>query len=220
MNHPIKLLLADDHELFRDGFSLMFKKNKKIKLVGQARDGKELIEIAHALQPDVIVTDIQMPVMGGIEATKLLTEQLPAIGIIALAMFNEEDQLMEMLEAGARGYLIKNADKKEIIAAIETVYEGRKYYCEDTSRKLAKINADSDSKRVTRNPMLLFSEKERAIIKMICDERSTKQIAFEMHLGCRTVEWYRDGILQKTGAKNVAGIVVYAIEHKLYSSKA
>ncbi|HJY23194.1 MAG TPA: response regulator transcription factor, partial [Hanamia sp.] len=116
MYHSIKLLLADDHELFRDGFSLMFKKNKKIELVGQAGDGKELVEMAHALQPDVIVTDMQMPVMGGIEATKLLMAQLPAIGIIALAMFNEEDQLMEMLEAGARGYLIKNADKKEIIA--------------------------------------------------------------------------------------------------------
>ena len=220
MYHSIKLLLADDHELFRDGFSLMFKKNKKIELVGQAGDGKELVEMAHMLHPDVIVTDIQMPVIGGIEATKLLTAQLPAIGIIALAMFNEEDQLMEMLEAGARGYLIKNADKKEIIAAIEAVYEGRKYYCEDTNRKLAKINADNNSHRVKRNPLSLLSEKERTIIKMICNERSTKQIAFEMHLRCRTVEWHRDVILQKTGAKNMAGIVVYAFEHKIYDAKS
>ena len=220
MYHSIKLLLADDHELFRDGFSLMFKKNKKIKLVGQARDGKELVEMAHALQPDVIVTDMQMPVMGGIEATKLLMAQLPAIGIIALAMFNEEDQLIEMREAGAKGYLIKNADKREIIAAIEAVYEGKEYYCGDTSKKLAKMIAENDSKRVKNDPMSLFSDKERSIMKLICKEQSTKQIALELGLGQRTVEWYRDGILHKIGAKNVAGIVVYAIRHKLYVSKS
>ena len=103
MYRPIEILLADDHEIFRDGFNLMFKKNPEIKLIGEAANGKELVTMAHNLKPDVIITDIQMPVMDGIMAARLLTLELPHIGIIALSMYNEETQIVEMLEAGAKG---------------------------------------------------------------------------------------------------------------------
>src|ERR1700712_1204749 len=144
MYRPIEILLADDHEIFRDGFGLMFKKNPDIKLIGEAADGKELVKMAHQLKPDVIVTDIQMPVLDGVIATKQLTQELPHIGIIALSMFNEETPIVEMLEAGARGYLLKNAHKSEIIAAIKAVYKEQNYYCRHTTQKLAKLIAHSN----------------------------------------------------------------------------
>ncbi|MGH2566363.1 MAG: response regulator, partial [Ginsengibacter sp.] len=105
MYKTIEILLADDHEIFRDGFNLLLKKNTEIKLIGEAPNGKELLRLAHKLKPDVIITDIQMPVMDGITAIRLLSRELPQIGIIALSMYNEENEIIEALEAGAKGYL-------------------------------------------------------------------------------------------------------------------
>ena len=104
---PIKLILADDHEIFRDGFRAMIKKQPSVQLIGEAGDGEELIKICRDLKPDVVITDIKMPRMDGVEATKKLTEEMPEVGIIALSMFDEENLIVEMLEAGARGYLLK-----------------------------------------------------------------------------------------------------------------
>src|SRR5215207_1311812 len=118
---PIRIVLADDHEIFRDGFKVMIKKQPSVQLVGEAANGEELIALTSQLRPDVIITDIKMPVMDGIEATKRLTADFPEIGIIALSMFDEENLIVEMLEAGAKGYLLKNAHKDEILEAIKTV---------------------------------------------------------------------------------------------------
>ena len=108
---PIRIVLADDHEIFRDGFKVMIKKQPSVQLVGEAANGEELIRQTRELKPDVVITDIKMPVMDGVEATKQLTSEFPEIGIIALSMFDEENLIVEMLEAGAKGYLLKNAHK-------------------------------------------------------------------------------------------------------------
>src|SRR5438128_1610998 len=119
--HPdIKLMIADDHEIFRDGFKLMITKYPEIVLIGEAANGHELVQLALERQPDVIITDIKMPVMDGIEATKKILEQNPDMGIIGLSMYDDDELIVEMLEAGARGYLIKNAGKEQITEAIKT----------------------------------------------------------------------------------------------------
>lgn len=120
----INIVLADDHELIRDGFGVLIKKMPDIKLIGEAKNGKELLEVVRELKPDVVVTDIKMPEMDGIEATKLLTKEFPEIGIIALSMFDEKNLIAEMFEAGAKGFLLKNAQKDEIIEAIKAVNRG------------------------------------------------------------------------------------------------
>jgi DNA-binding NarL/FixJ family response regulator len=216
MYRPIEILIADDHEIFRDGFNLMFKKNPEIRVIGEAANGKELLTMAHRLKPDIIIADIQMPVMDGIQAVRLLTIELPHIGIIALSMYNEETQIVEMLEAGARGYLLKNAHKTEIIAAIKAVNKDENYYCKHTTQKLVKLIAGSNftSAGLQRQPE--FSEKEISIIRLICQEYSNKEIADYLGLSKRTVEWHRDIISEKIHAKNTAGIVVYAIRHKIF----
>jgi DNA-binding NarL/FixJ family response regulator len=213
---PIKIVLADDHEIFRDGFKVMIRKQPSVQLLGEASNGAELLELSRQLRPDVVVTDIKMPGIDGIAATKKLVEEFPSIGIIALSMFDEEQLIVEMLEAGAKGYLLKNAHKDEIIEAIKTVYNDQTYYCDSTSAKLAQMIARSRFREQHRTKKLDFSEKEFAVIRYICQEMSNKQIAGELNLSIRTIEGYRDRIQEKIGAKNAAGIVVYAIKNNIY----
>ena len=117
--NPIRIILADDHEIFRDGFKAMLKKQPSVELIGEASDGEELVEVTRQLNPDVVVTDIKMPRMDGLQATRILSKEFPQIGIIALSMIDEENLIIDMMEAGAKGYLLKNAHKNEIIEAIK-----------------------------------------------------------------------------------------------------
>ncbi len=215
MRPDVRLLIADDHEIFRDGMALMLSRQNDIKLVGQAEDGIELLQLEKELQPDVIITDIKMPRLDGIDATRQLLKQNPAVKIIALSMFDEENLIIDMLEAGAKGYLLKNADKQEILEAVFTVYEGSTYYCRATSAKLASLIVKSRFNPYKKQESIAFSDREIEIIKMICRQNTTQQIGEQLFLSKRTVEGYRTKILEKIGAKNVAGIVMYALKNGL-----
>jgi len=139
MKNNITLVIADDHEIFRDGLALMLSKQDTVTLVGQAGDGQELLRLVEEHQPDMVLTDIKMPRMDGISAARIILQQNPRLKIIALSMFEEENLIVEMLEAGAKGYLLKNADKKEILEAIFTVNEGNIFYCKHTTARLAAM---------------------------------------------------------------------------------
>lgn len=139
MHTSIRLVIADDHEIFRDGLALMLSRQADLQLVGEAGNGVELLQLAAETHPDVVLTDIKMPRMDGIAAAKTLLQQAPATKIIALSMFDEENLIVEMLEAGAKGYLLKNADKAEVIEAVHEVYNDRVYYCRHTSARLATM---------------------------------------------------------------------------------
>ena len=215
--NPINIILADDHEIFRDGFRVMLKKISHINLVGEAANGQELITISKELKPDVIITDIKMPVMDGIEATKLLTRMYPDVGIIALSMFNEENLIVDMLEAGACGYLLKNAPKDEIINAITSVFQKQTYYCKSTNARLAQMIAGSTYDPLKKGNKPIFSDNEIIAIILICRQYSNQEIGDQLNLSKRTVEGYREKILEKIKAKNTAGIVVYAIKHKIFA---
>ena len=212
----ISIVIADDHEIFRDGFRIMSKKYPEIVLTGEAANGKELIELVEEYQPDVILTDIKMPKMDGIEATKRLISKNPECKIIALSMFDEDNLIIDILEAGAKGYLLKNSNKEEIIAAIRQVYNGQTYYCKHTSAKLIQMIAKSKFNPYKKTPKPQFSEKEIEIIKLICDQFSNKEIASKLSLSVRTIEGYREKIQEKTNARNTAGIVVYAIKNGIH----
>ena len=214
----IKIIIADDHEIFRDGFKLMVNKQDDIELLGEASDGKELISLTASLHPDVVITDIKMPKMDGIEATKYLVEHHPDVGVIGLSMFDEEDLIIDMLEAGAKGYLLKNADKHEVIEAIRTVYQQEPYYCKHTSGKLAQMIAKSKFNPYKKTKKIEFSEREVEIIQLICQELTNKEIADKLFLSIRTVEGYRLKIQEKMNVKNSIGLVIYAIKNGLYKT--
>ncbi len=216
MSLPLRIIIADDNEIYRDGFQIMLKKQQDLELVGKAENGKELLDMVGPLKPDIVITDIKMPVMDGIEATKHITKQYPHIGVIALSMFNEENLIVDMLEAGAKGYLLKNTTKEEVIEAARAVYRDQTYYCNDTSTKLAKLIARSTFNPYNKlKPQL--NNKEVEVIRLICQEMSNKEIATRMNQSVRTIEGYRKQILEKIQAKNTAGIVVFAIKHNLHT---
>ena len=209
----IRLLIADDHEIFRDGLALMLAKQDNIELLGEAEDGRELITLAEQLQPDVILTDIKMPRMDGIEATRLLVQKLPDVKVIALSMFDEENLIVDMLESGAKGYLLKNADKHEILEAINSVYQDKVFYCKSTSAKLASMIVRSRFNPYKKHEPIIFSDREKEIIKLICQQFTAQEIGEKLFLSKRTVEGYRIKILEKMNVKNTAGVVVFALKH-------
>ncbi|MCW3074281.1 MAG: two component transcriptional regulator, LuxR family [Flaviaesturariibacter sp.] len=215
MIQPLRLVIADDYPLFLEGLHLLLGQEEEVRIVGEAANGEQLLQRVAGCRPDVVITDIQMPQMDGITATKALRERAPDVKVIALTMFNEEQLIVDMLEAGASGYLLKSTSKTELLKAVRSVYDGYNYFCNQTSLRLSKLIAES------RSPLLyptvpLFSEKEIEIIRLICDQHASKQIADLTSLTHRTVEKYRDRIMDKTGSKNVAGIVIYAIKNGFY----
>jgi DNA-binding NarL/FixJ family response regulator len=217
MNKTIRLVIADDHEIFRDGLALMLSKQDTVVLAGQAADGEELLQLVAETQPDIVLTDIKMPRLGGIPASRTLLKRYPKLKIIALSMFDEEDLIVEMLEAGAKGYLLKNADKKEILEAIVTVYEGNIFYCKHTTAQLAALIVKSkfDLQKKAQEPV--FTEREKEIIRLICRQHTAQEIGVLLYLSKRTVEGYRTRILEKMEVKNTAGVVIFALKHHLIS---
>jgi DNA-binding NarL/FixJ family response regulator len=215
LSKPIKLILAEDDEFFLEGFkSVILKNNQDIILVSEARTGKELIDQVDKYQPDIVITDIKMPELSGLEATKWITSKYQSVSVIALTMHYEDEIITNMLFAGAKGYLTKNTTKKEILAAIKTVHSGKMYFTNYTSQKiissLVKHNSITHTDNVTH-----FTDQEIRIIRMIGRELTTKQIASNLSLKTRTVDDYRKKIQEKTNAKNMVGIILYAIRNNL-----
>lgn len=216
---PIRIVIADDHEIFRDGLKLMLGATDNIHLADEAANGKELIRIVKKVKPNVVITDIKMPDMDGVEATKHIKANYPQTEVIALSMFDDEQLILEMLEAGAIGYLLKNSDKSEVIDAINNAYMHQPYYCKFTSGKLAKLIAFSKHNSEKKLKEAEFSEREIEIIKLICEEYTNRQIGEKLFLSTRTVEGYRMKILEKMDVKNIVGIVIEAIRLGIYSPK-
>lgn len=215
MNHKIQIVIADDHEVYRDGLKSFLHKTNRFEVTGEAATGKELVSICSEMRPEVVLTDILMPVMDGVEATAHISANFPEVRVIALSMFNQDNLILDMLNAGACGYLIKNAHKNEILDAINCVYRNKPYYCSSTSHKLARLIASSHFGPKAK-PKVVYSPKETAIIKMICEEKTTKEIGDELNMSARTVEEYRQRIREKMDVKGTAGMVIYAIKNDLY----
>jgi DNA-binding NarL/FixJ family response regulator len=212
---PIRIVIADDHEIFRDGLKLLVRNQPDIELVGEAGDGEELLAIVSSLMPDVVITDIKMPKLDGIRACKLIRQNYSYMKVIALSMFNEDSLIVDMLEAGATGYLLKNTNRDEFAMAVKTVHEGNSYYSHATSQKLTRLIADSKFNPYRHKPVPKFSAKEKEIIRLICEQLTSKEIAAKLELSIRTVESHREKIQEKVGARNSVGIVIYAIKHDM-----
>lgn len=216
---PIKVMIVDDHDIYRDGLRLIFNRQSKITLVAEAKNGSQAIEMTKTFQPDVILMDILMPVLDGISATRHLQKHFPTAHVIALSMQNEDNLIIDMLEAGAKGFLLKNADKKDIIEAIQSVYLHTPYYCPSTTTKLAQQIARSKYNPNTRSRRRPFTEKEINVMHMICEELTSRQIAKRLYISRRTVEGHRQRILEKLKTKTAIGIVIYCIKEGLFRPK-
>lgn len=209
----IKIIIADDHALYLDGLKMLLATDNEMEIIGTAENGKELVNMAANLLPDVIVTDLMMPGINGIEAIKKINEHT-LTPYIALSTFDSESLILEAIEAGATGYILKNAQRGEIIKGIKTVNTFRPFYCKSTLAIMMKIISRNKAGE-NSNALPLFSERDIAIIKLICQEVSSEEIGRKLFVGKRTVDGIRARILNKMNVKTTAGVVLYALNHNL-----
>ena len=210
----IKVMIADDHGVFRTGLRVLLSNIKNIEVVGEAGNGQELVRRSTELSPDVILTDISMPVMDGIAATKELCRRKNGSRVIVLSAHGREEPILQMLEAGALGYVLKSADSEEISEAISTVYNHKPYFCREVTERLTEIVSKNYQSPLKNNAS--FTDREKDIMRLICNEFTSKEIAYTLHLSKRTVEGHRTRIMDKIGAKSIAGIITYSVEKGIY----
>lgn len=204
----IRVVIADDHCLFRNGLRNLLSQIRHIEVVGEAINGQELVRRSVELSPDIVLTDINMPLMDGILATREIARRRPGTGVIVLSAYNKEEPILRMLEAGALGYVLKSADNEEISEAINTVSEHKPYFCREVTEKLTEIV--SRNYQLPPDADLHFTDREKEIMRLICREFTSKEIAYSLSLSKRTVEGHRTRIMDKVGAKSIAGIITYA----------
>jgi len=215
----MKIVIADDHPLIREGLSGTLRKAGH-EVVGEAGNGKDLLTLLDTITTDIIIMDIIMPVMNGIAATEKILKRFPDINIIALSMLDDEYALVDILEAGARGYLVKSAAGPQVLEAVEKVASGFPYYASSkVSPTLEKkiYSSSFDPYRNRTRQMVEFTDQELKIIRLVCKGKTSKEIAAEIFLSVRTVEWHRVNILKKLNVDIPLGIVIYALRHGLVS---
>ncbi len=204
----IKIALVDDHKILLEGIASLLNKEEDYDVVAQFTSGKACLEKFEQYLPDILISDIEMPDLDGIELAKHISNSFPDTKIIALTSFNEQVYVKEMLKAGASGYLLKNAGINIFKEAISTVCRGEKYYDKEVMMHFLESNID----RRRKLPSQQLSDREIQIVKLLSDQLTTKQIAEELHLSPLTVKTHRKNILLKLGMNNTAGIIKYAIE--------
>lgn len=209
---PIKVAIADDHALFRAGVKTALSVKKDVDLVAEADNGMQLLNLLKHIEPDVILLDIQMPIMDGITTLPEIRRLYPQIKVIILSMHNDHSMISKLMEIGANSYLTKNSDSETIYQAIKTCFEQEFFFNELTNKALL---TGLRTKRVEPIPAddAQLNDKETKILKLMCEEKTTKEIADIVDISPRTVEAIRDKLKSKTGAKSMAGLVMYAIKH-------
>jgi len=214
---PINVIIADDHVLYRAGVKTALSSKKDIKVIAEADNGSHLLMLLKAIQPDVILLDIQMPIMDGITALAEIKKLYPNIKVIMLTMMDDHSMITRLMEAGANSYLTKTSDSEIIYEAIRTCFEQEYYFNSMTNKallhNLKQKNPIMPAKVMTEDARL--TDKEITILKLMCEEKSTREIAEAVELSPRTVEAIRDKLKTKTGSKSTAGLIMYAVKHKL-----
>lgn len=210
-NHPIKVAIADDHALFRAGVKTALSAKKDVELIAEADNGMQLLNLLKHIEPDVILLDIQMPIMDGISTLPEIRKINPNVKVIILSMHNDHSMISKLMEIGANSYLTKNSDSETIYQAIKTCYEQEFFFNELTNKAL--LTGLRTRKNEPEHLMdAQLSEKEIRILKLMCEEKTTKEIADIVDISPRTVEAIRDKLKTKTGAKSMAGLVMYAVK--------
>ena len=218
---PIKIIIADDHVLYRAGVKTALSAKPDVKVIGEADNGNHLLNMLKMIPVDVILLDIQMPIMDGITALPEIKKIAPNAKIIMLTMMEDHSMVTKLMELGANSYLPKTSDIEIIYEAIKTCYEQEYYFNSLTNKalltNLKQRNVVTPQKLMQQEAHL--NDKEMLILKLMCEEKSTKEIADLVDLSPRTVEAIRDKLKVKTGAKSTAGLIMYAVKHKILSDE-
>lgn len=207
----IRVLLADDHAMMRDGLQALLLTAPDIEVVGSVGNGREALARTIALKPDVVIMDVTMPEMNGIEAASLMREKHPEIRIVMLSMHSSSEHVYRALKAGAAGYLLKESAGEEIISAVRAVHAGRTFM----STALETLERRSTSRTGDAGPLASLSTRERQVLQLVVEGRSSAEIATLVHLSPKSVDTYRSRMMKKLGITDVTGLVKFAIQHGL-----
>ncbi len=202
----IRILLADDHAMVRQGFRMILAAQPDMEIVGEAGNGREAVELAGELKPDVVVMDVAMPELNGIEATRRITDNAPRTRVLALSMYKDSVYVREILRAGARGFLLKDAIDRDLLAAVRAVAKGEGYLSPQVSEAVL-----SDYRRHVTDPLDLLSSREREVLQMIAEGKTNKDIATALNLSVYTVDAHRGRIMEKLNLHSVGELVRFAV---------
>jgi len=207
----IRLVIADDHPIIINGIKTLFEKERDIELINEVNNGVELLKLLEDTEVDVVLMDINMPEMNGVDASKLIKNSHPNTKVLAFSQYNEKRFVKRMLKCGASGYLLKNSPASEIIMAIKMVHKGGMYLSEELP------NIFDERKKPVRSDSLFpdISTRELDVLKLICDGLNTQEIADKLFISKHTVETHRANLLLKVGTKNTAGLVKWAVENEI-----
>jgi DNA-binding NarL/FixJ family response regulator len=205
----VKIIIVDDHLIFRKGLNTILNELENVKVVGEAGNGHELLELLKKQDADLIFMDIKMPVMDGIEATRKVLQKYPEIKVIALTMFDEIGYFNEITDAGAMGFLLKKTTREELGSAIEQVMAGESYFSAEFMNSINKYM------QPRKAPDIALTDREREVLELICKGWANPEIASHLGLSQRTIDGHRAKLFEKTGAKNAPNLVMYALKHGL-----
>ena len=210
---PIRVFLADDHTIVREGLRLILEAQEDITVVGQAADGQQAFDLVIKLKPDVVIMDIAMPKLNGIEAAQQIVNSRPSVKVLILSMYSSSEHISRALRAGVRGYLLKESAGKEVVDAVQTIYRGRRYLSEKISKTLVDDYAELQGAPQGKSSLMRLSPREREVLQMIAEGKATKTIAELLCLSPRTVETYRSRLMEKLEINDIASLVKFAIQH-------
>ena len=212
----IKVCIADDHAMFVDGIESILKMEENIQLTDRCFSGNEVLGMIEKNQPEVLLLDINLPEINGIELSKMMKTQFPEVKILVLSMYNEASFVTEILKNGVKGYILKNTDRIELVKAIETVATGENYYSKDVTEVLMnKILKKTPPKKSNSFLFPKISRREKEILALIVKEHTTQEIAETLFISQKTVESHRSNLISKLNVRNTAGLVRASIQHRL-----
>ena len=206
----IKIVIADDHALVRQGFHMILAAEPDMEIVGEAANGRDTVALAEKLKPDVVVMDVAMPELNGIEATRRLAESSPRTRVLALSMHKDSVYVREILRAGARGYLLKDAFDHDLVAAVRAVARGQGYLSPSVSEAVL-----SDYRKHVSDPLDLLTSREREILQMLAEGKTNKDIATVLELSVYTVDAHRGRVMEKLNLHSIGELVRFAVRHGL-----
>ena len=207
----VRILLADDHTILRHGVRLMLERQPDFQVVGEAENGREAIELTLRENPDVVILDIAMPLLNGIEAAKRITEEQPKTAVVILSMHSDEAYILKALRAGARGYLLKDSAETDLIHAIRAVSAGKAFFSPAVSKVLADDYLRQVQQQGADDPYELLTARERELLQLIVELKSTKDIAGLLNLSPHTVDTHRGNLMQKLNVHSIPELILYAM---------
>jgi len=212
---PIRILLADDHTIVRDGLRALLERQADMSVVAEAADGRECVHLAEQHSPDVVIMDVAMPEMNGIEAARRILAANPKTSVLILSMHRDESYVLRALRAGARGYLLKDSPRDDVLTAIRTVAAGRSYLSRQVSQILQEDYVRQLESRGLEDSYDLLTDREREILQLLAEGKANKEVASLLNISPTTVETHRAHILQKLSLHSTADLILYAVRKRI-----